>query len=124
MYVSRNQNNVRDEVNIDCIYSTFGDDMNYGYGILINPDGTFMTNYDYGHTGTMTVPEQHLADRVTTFWATSRRRMALDLRSEMIGDITPKNMLIVDATKGHPIAISHDWHDDVTRVTLLDMETN
>lgn len=123
-YVSRNQNNAMDEVNIDCIYSTFGDDMNYGYGILINPDGTFMTNYDYGHTGTMTVPEQHLADRVTTFWATSRRRMALDLRSEMIGDITPKNMLIVDSTKGHPIAISHDWHDDVTRVTLLDMETN
>lgn len=120
-YVSRNQNNVMDEVNIDCIYSTFGDDMNYGYGILINPDGTFMTNYDYG--GTMTVPEQHLADRVTTFWATSRRRMALDLRSEMIGDITPKNMLIVDDTKGHPIAISHDWHDDVTRVTLLDMTT-
>lgn len=122
-YVSRNQNNVMDEVNIDCIYSTFGDDMNYGYGILINPDGTFMSNFDYGNTGTMALPEQHLADRVTTFWATSRRRMALDLRSEMIGDITPKNMLIVDATKGHPIAISHDWHDDVTRVTLLDMTT-
>ena len=123
-YVSRNQNNVRDEVDIDCIYATFGDDMNYGYGILINPDGTFMTNYDYGNTGTMTVPEQHLADRVTAYWQQSRRRLALSLRTELVTDITPKNLMLMDGTTAHPIAISHDWRDDVTRVTLLEMPTD
>lgn len=120
-YVSKNTNNVRTEHNVDCIFATYTDDMNYGYGLLINADGTFFKGFDYGGFGVLTYPEQHLADRVTSYWAAAKRKMELELRYDVIGSVTPMNNITIDSTTGHPISISHEWHDDILRLTVLEL---
>ena len=118
VYKSSNNNNVREDFNADCIYG--GDDrMNFSPGILINPDGSYMTTVPFGITTAR--PEQHLADRVTSFWATAKRKLTVDLRADKITEPSPMNRVTIDSTTGHPIAISHEWWDDVTKLTILEL---
>lgn len=127
-YISTNNNKVRDELNIDCIYAS-DNDMAFGFGVLINQDGTYMAGYDYGD-GVLQHPEQHLANRVTTYWSTSKRRMEIEVRSDitiggtLVRDIDPKCMITLDGTVCHPIALGHDWRDDITIMTLLELPTS
>jgi hypothetical protein len=58
---------------------------------------------------------------VTTFWQTSHRRIASELRTNVVGAITPLNIIEQDGTTGYPIAISHDWWNDVTMLTILEV---
>jgi len=118
VYKSSNNNNVREDFNADCIYG--GDDrMNFSPGILINPDGSYMTTVPFGITTAR--PEQHLADRVTSFWATAKRKLTLDLRADRISEPSPMNRVKIDSTTGYPIAISHDWRDDITQLTVMEL---
>ena len=66
-------------------------------------------------------PEQHLADRVTTYWATAKRKLATELRADKITEPSPMNKVKLDSTIGHPIAISHVWRDDVIQLTILEL---
>ena len=85
-----------------------------------------MAGYDYGD-GVLQHPEQHLANRVTTYWATSKRRMEIEVRSDitiggtLMRDIDPKCMITLDGTVCHPIALGHDWrryhNNDTFRIT-------
>ena len=126
-YISKNNNKVRDELNIDCIYAS-DNDMAFGFGVLINQNGSYMAGYDYGD-GVLQHPEQHLANRVTTYWSTSKRRMEIEVRSDitiggtLVRDIDPKCMITLDGTVCHPIALGHDWRDDITIMTLLELPT-
>ena len=117
-YKSSNQNSVRNEWNYDCIYAT-ENKCKFGYGQIFNPDGTLFESVSYGNE--VARPEQKLADRVTTFWQTSRRRIASELRTNVVGVITPLNIIEQDGTTGYPIAISHDWWNDVTMLTILEV---
>jgi hypothetical protein len=109
---------VRNEWNYDCIYAT-ENKCKFGYGQIFNPDGTLFDSVSYGNE--VARPEQKLADRVTTFWQTSRRRIASELRTNVVGVITPLNIIEQDGTTGYPIAISHDWWNDVTMLTILEV---
>ena len=127
-YISTNNNKVRDEFNVDCIYAS-DNDMAFGFGVLINQDGTYMSGYDYGGQGVLQTPEQHLANRVTTYWATSKRRMAVDIRSDitlsgtLVRDISPKCLVTIDGTVCHPVAFAYNWHDDITTMILIELPT-
>ena len=122
-------NNIRNEFSADCIY---GSDnlMPFSFGIpIVDNNGTlsYLTTLTYGNTTAR--PEQHLADRVTTFWARSRRRLRTELLSNvamvgstLIRDITPQYLVTLDSTQCHPLSISHDWRDDIVQLTLLDIE--
>lgn len=123
VYQSSNQNNVRNEFNADVIYGS-ENRSRFGFGVVLDSYASYFKGYVYAGDILPTRPEQHLADRVTAYWQQSRRRLALSLRTELVTDITPKNLILMDGTTAHPIAISHDWRDDVTRVTLLEMPTN
>lgn len=118
---ANNNNNSRDEFNADCIYAS-DNDMSFGYGVLLNSDNTYFKGYNYGGLGLLTYPEQHLANRVAAFWATSKRRIRTELRSDTISNPEPKpnNKVSLDGTIGHPIAISHQWRDDITILTILE----
>jgi hypothetical protein len=93
--------------------------MEYGYGLIINPsDGSFVETVGYGNQ--QEHPEQHLANRVAAFWQSSKRQVVTELRTEAIPDVTPRHRLTLEtAWKFDPIAISHNWRDDVTTLTLL-----
>lgn len=124
-YTSTNNSKSSDELNIDCIYAS-DNEMEYGYGLLMNPDGSYMANVPYGSNSEQ--PEQHLANRVTAYWAQAKRMLSPDLiANASIGtgvtvmDITPRHKVTMDDTTFHPIAIDHDWRDDVVSLTLLEM---
>jgi hypothetical protein len=123
-YTSTNQNQTHEEWNADCIFAS-DSNMEYGYGLLMNANGSFMQTAPY--TDGNEHPEQHLANRVANYWAVSRRRMCVDVRSNAtaettpFSDVTPQYMLIINDTKMHPVAISREWRDDVVRMTLLEM---
>ena len=119
-YKSKNQNSVRNEYNVDAIYGS-DDKAPQGYGLLMNPDGSYLSNMVFAGSATAKHPEQHLADRVTNFWQTSRRRLEVELRRDLIADITPRHKVTIDWMTGYPIAISHEWRDDVTQVTILQL---
>ena len=117
-YTAVNTNGCGDEWNCDCIYAS-DNNMEYGYGLIINPaDGSFVETVGYGNQ--QEHPEQHLANRVAAFWQSSKRQVVTELRTEAIPDVTPRHRLTLEtAWKFDPIAISHDWRDDVTTLTLL-----
>jgi hypothetical protein len=121
-YRSSNSNNVRDEWNADCIYASYNNN-SIGAALLINPSGSntpFVNTLSY-NGGMLEHPEQHLADRVTTYWATAKRKLATELRADKITEPSPMNKVKLDSTIGHPIAISHVWRDDVIQLTILEL---
>ena len=117
-YTAENQNQTHEEWNADCIFAS-DNNMEYGYGLLMNADGSFMATAPYAAGNEH--PEQHLANRVASYWAVSRRRLINDFRANTIADISPQYKVTIDGTTCHPVAISHDWRDDVVRLSLLEM---
>ena len=90
-----------------------------------------MENARYGHDlsdpalhNKMECPEQHLANRVAAYWAQSKRQVGVELRTDAIAAITPRHRLTLDGTIFNPTAISRNWRDDVTILTLLEARTS
>lgn len=119
-YKSSNGSNMSDEWGTDCIYAS-QNNLARGYGLVMNPDYSYLETLVFAGSATAKHPEQHLADRVTNFWQTSRRRLEVELRRDLIADITPRHKVTIDGMTGYPIAISHEWRDDVTQVTILQL---
>lgn len=119
-YKAANQNNVRDEWNADCIYASEVL-MEPAFGVVLNADDSYMTGITYPGSQTPVQPEQHLATRVASFWASAKRRLSTELRSNAVADITPKHRVTIDGTTGYPIAISKNWRDDVLNLTLMEL---
>ena len=117
-YVSSNNNSVRNEWSYDAIYAS-QNAMKFGYGVIMNEDYEPMGKLAFGIY--QEYVEQHLANRVTTYWQTSKRRIETELRSNVIPDITPRHKVVLDGTTGYPIAISRDWRDDITKLTILEL---
>lgn len=117
-YKSKNTSNVRMEWNADCIYAS-DNDMSFGFGVLSNPDGTYVTTITYGSKAMFA--EQHQADRVTAYWATAKREIEVELLSHIIADISPLHKVTIDGTSLYPFAIGRNWRDDVTRLTLIEL---
>lgn len=122
-YVSKNQNSVRGEWNADCIFAS-ENNMSFGFGVLYDSDYSFMDGMTYGSSTALVYPEQHLADRVTSFWTTNKRRLRTELRSNAISDITPQTKVTIDGTTTTPIAFGREWRDDVTIITFLELPNN
>ena len=119
-YTATNQNKMVDEVGVDCAFAS-ENDLQFGYGVILNPDGTHLTGYNYNGSSTATHPEQHLADRIVNYWETSKRRLQVELRLNTITEPTPQNKVTIDSSTMYPISISHEWRDDVLILTLLEL---
>jgi hypothetical protein len=117
-YKSSNHNNVRMEWNADCIFAT-ENACKFCYGELINPDGSFVEHVTYGDDEAR--PEQHLANRVTSYWASAKRKMVVELRADVVDDITPLCKVSLDGTLCYPISVNRDWWNDTVRLTLLEL---
>ena len=124
-YSSSNGNDVRQDWNADCIYATDNYNM-FGFGTVINNAdaptnaNTYLQTISY-NGGSPEHPEQHLANRVTSFWSTAKRKIYAEFRSNLIADITPRNKVTIDSSTMHPISISRNWRDDIAKLTLLEM---
>ena len=116
-YQSTNANNVRNEWNTDCIYAS-DNLMFFGTGLISNPNNTYFFQHSYN--GSDEYPEQHLADRVTTYWSVARQKFENELMSNIVGDVTPQYFINMDGMNCYPIAISHEWRDDITQFVMLE----
>ena len=119
-YAATNDNGNLDKWNADCIFAT-DNNAEYGYGLLMTAEGGYFGRMYYGSV--QKFPEQHLCDRVAAYYATAKRMVtgSLDSNAQAIASISPRNMATLDGSTFHPIAISHDWRDDKTILTLLQM---
>lgn len=128
-YKASNENQTQGEWNADCIFAS-DNNSKYGYGLVMNIDYTFMTAATY--TSGNERPEQHLANRVAGYWADAKRCVELDLMvgqrvnqsdATKIETITPAHKVTFDGTLFHPVSISRNWRDDITRMVLIEIPT-
>jgi hypothetical protein len=126
-YTATNVNPCNDEWKADCIFAS-DNYMEYGYGLLMNTDGSFMTTAPYGNSSAQ--PEQHLANRVASYWNGTKHRIDAELQSQAmasgtaINDISPRHKVTIGGVTGDPVAISHDWRDDVVTLTVIEDTAN
>jgi len=122
-YTSENSGVSGETWNADLIFAS-DDYLQYGYGLLMNPIGSFMEYAEYGSGGIAEHPEQHLADRVTAYWAKPRELLRTEMNADAgnVGDVSPVAKVTFASKDYYPIGISHDWCDDVFMLTLIDME--
>lgn len=128
IYKSQNNNqNVREEYDIDCIFGS-ENDMSFGYGLLIDPDNSYMVSVPYN--GLAGRPETHYVNRISNYWATSKRKIECELLAHdgtavtVADGINPRNTATIDGSMMYPISISRDWRDDVVRVVLMELPNN
>lgn len=114
-YSSSTNTQAGDTKTTDCIFAS-DNDMDYGFGLLMNADGSFMTTARYGTNDI--APERYLVNRMAAFFGRSRRVLSLELDNETI---TPQNTATVNDTPSYPIAISREWRDDILKLTLIEL---
>lgn len=120
-YTSGNPTTAKSEWNADCIIAS-DNHMVYGFGLLMNADGSFCETVQYANNASNKQhPEQHLANRVTSLWTSTKRRLGLEVRTNAITEPAPTQKVTVDSTTFQSLAISHDWRDDITKLTLLQL---
>lgn len=122
-YSAVNSNDSKEEWNANCIFAS-DNNMEYGYGLLLNADGNIIQTVQYGGSATnQQHPEQHLANRVANYWATAKRKIDTELLVNNMGDVTPHTKVSVTGENGTftPIAISRNWRDDVLKLSLLQL---
>lgn len=128
-YSAVNTNDSKEEWNASCIFAS-DNNMEYGYGLLLDGNGNIKPTVNYG--GSAEHPEQHLANRVAAYWATAKRALYTELMASVsqsisgggsvtIGSIEPKHIVSMVGDTYMPIAISRDWRDDVVKLTLLEV---
>lgn len=117
-YTAVNWNQSKDEWSADCIFAS-DNNLEYGYGLLLNATGGYVAVVPYGNTTEH--PEQHLANRVSSYWANSKRKLMTDLRFNMIPSIRPNNLVSMNVATFYPASISHDWRDDKVTIGLMEL---
>ena len=117
-YTAVNWNQSKDEWSADCIFAS-DNNLEYGYGLLLNATGGYVATVPYGNNSEH--PEQHLADRVSKYWANSKRKLMTDLRFNLIPAIRPNNLVSMNSATFYPASISHDWRDDKVTIGLMEL---
>lgn len=119
-YKSFNDNNVEEEWSDDTFFATENNSV-FGYGVILNTDYSYFEGYGYGGSSSLTTPEQHLANRVTNYWATSKRKMKCKLRTDKVIELTPKVKGTIDGTTVWPLSVSRNWRDDTEEVIFIEV---
>ena len=122
-YSAENANVVEDKWSTDLIFAS-DNQLEFGHGLVMEPNGGFMEKARYNQTDTnMQHPEQHLANRVVNFMSTSKRMVKTELRSNAgnVGAVSAQKKVTFFGDSMYPIAIGRDWRDDVTKLTMMEM---
>lgn len=120
IYKASNNSGFKDEKTVNTIFaSDNGNAM--GLGIILNTDGSYCDGLSYPGSGggSHESPEQHLADRMSTFFGRTHTKLKLELLTNM-AEVTPSTY-IGDDGGSYPISISHKWADDITSIIAIDL---
>ena len=118
-YSASNSNESNEEWNADCIFAS-DNNMEYGYGLLLNYAGNIISEVRYGSL--FQHPEQHLANRVAAYWDSDKMRLDTELRNVgAVAGVSPDKTVSLAGVTGVPVAISHDWRDDLMKMVLIEL---
>ena len=79
-------------------------------------------------TGGDVTPEEYLAEIIADYGQNNHRVVDVDLLTNLIGSVTPRTtshnveteLSTIDGM--FPLAISHNWRDDITHITLITLQ--
>ena len=128
--------NFNDEANVDLIFASdfpYGTGnyirrMPAGLGYVLDSDEKPMEKIfkivNERETDVPVVPEEELARLISFYGSTTHRAVTLSLNSSMLGTPTPRHRSytsqeLSDIGGFFPLAVSHNWHDDITTLTLI-----
>ena len=93
-----------------------------GYGLLMSGNNVVQTA-PYGSISNKK-PEQRTADLIADYGSQVRRVLTLDLWSSQIGlGAGPVTPMSLEGTNYYPVSVSHNWRDDISTVTLMEIAT-
>ena len=119
-----------ENIDVDTIFSTDKTRMagsrtircQMGYGLLMSGNNVVQTA-PYGSIWDKK-PEQRTADLIADYGSRVRRVLTLDLWSSQIGlGAGPVTPMSLEGTNYYPVSVSHNWRDDVSTVTLMEIAT-
>ena len=117
-YKEKNSNPVREQYAVDAIYGS-NNAVPHCLGTLLNREDSYLGKMSWAGVGTAKYAEERLAERVTAFWQTSRRSIRSELHGHKIPWTTPMHKIQQDGMTCYPMAISHEWHDDIVQLTTI-----
>ena len=89
-----------------------------GFGLLLSDNGVVDTIPYNGANNAK--PEDHNAGMMALYGQSTKRTATIDLKTSVIGtDIGPLTRVTFDGSTFHPVAVEHDWWDDVTTLKLM-----
>ena len=124
VYKSSNANAVQETYSEDNIFCS-DRNMKFGYGIVLEPNGNYMVTAQYN--GSNAHPEQHKANRITDYWANSKRKIEPHLLTHNGTNATtaevlsPQYKVTIDGTQLYPVSISRRWRDDVAELIFMEI---
>jgi hypothetical protein len=69
--------------------------------------------------GANVIAEEELSHVIAHYGRTTHRMVTVNLWSDLVGNVVPTAMSSGLETGMFPIAISHDWRDDITTITMV-----
>lgn len=106
-YEASNSSRFEQDYDVDLIFATYKYTV-FGSGRLL---GSFLFDDE---------PEQGLADRIAAYWATSKRRLVIDIAAAALPSAPLDTMMTIAGSTMRATAIGRTWRDDVVRLTLTE----
>lgn len=120
-YTAENENRNRMDWNCDCIYAS-DNNMLFGYGVVIEPNGAYMTDFYYS-SELQETPEQHFANRVANYWRKSRRRLKLDIAFTSASAYVAGQTFTLDGMKYMSLGFTDSWRDRRRTLNLMELDS-
>lgn len=122
-YEATNANKFTNEASVSTIFASYQFDNNPpGRGLVMNSaDYNYIEEIEYVFESNYAHPEQHLADRMASFGATTRKLFKFNFLASEV-NITPMTWLTtLENVKTYPISISHEWADNIVNVIAIEI---
>lgn len=121
-YTSDNWNQSMDEWSVDTIFAS-DNNLEFGYGMLLNDAGGYVSTLPYNTMQSPEHPEQHLANRVSAYYADSKCKLITDLRYNLtaVRSVLPHCLVSMKGMTLHPININHNWRDDTVQIGFMEI---
>ena len=122
--------NFSQEYNVDLIFASdvvygpasYQRHMPAGLGYILNaneqPEATVA---GMGTQGAGVIPEKELARVIAKYGETTHRLVQVNLFTDLVGNVVPTAMSSGLESNMFPLAIGHNWRDDVTTLTLIEL---
>ena len=122
--------NFSQEYNVDLIFASdvvygptnYQRHMPAGLGYILNaseqPEATVA---GMGTQGEGVIPEKELARVIAKYGETTHRLVQVNLWTDLVGNVVPTAMSSGLESNMFPLAIGHNWRDDVTTLTMIEL---